>query len=148
MPLRPHSAAPGDGQHFDFAADLAPVPAVFDQFVVPRGYQWSPIIRWGDPLFSVADAFDPGRQTAALQERQFGYNNDYLDIIVGPSGRTEVLVANQEYTNENIMFPPAVTLDELNEQRHVAMAAHGMASRGADPLRQDPALARTSSERP
>ena len=106
---------------------IAPVPAVFDQFVVPPGYQWTPIIRWGDPLFSLSDAFDPSRQTAALQERQFGYNNDYLDIIVGPSGRTAILVANQEYTNENIMFPPAVTPDELNEQRRVAMAAHGMA---------------------
>ena len=36
-------------------------------------------------------------------------------------------MANQEYTNENIMFPPATTPDELNEQRRVAMAAHGMA---------------------
>ncbi len=73
------------------------------------------------------DAFDPAAQTAALQERQFGYNNDYLDIIVGPSGRAAVLVANQEYTNENIMFPPAATPEELDEQRRVAMAAHGMA---------------------
>jgi uncharacterized protein len=106
---------------------IAPVPAVFDQFVVPPGYQWTPIIRWGDPLFSTADAFDPSHQTAALQERQFGYNNDYLDIIAGPSGRSAILVANQEYTNENIMFPPATTPDELDEQRRVAMAAHGMA---------------------
>ena len=118
-------AAPGGGK-LDFAP-IAPVPAVFDQFVVPVGYQWSPIIRWGDPLFSPADAFDPAHQTAALQERQFGYNNDYLDIIAGPSGRSAVLVANQEYTNENIMFPPAATPEELDEQRRIAMAAHGMA---------------------
>ena len=102
------------------------------------GYQWTPIIRWGDPLFSAADAFDPAHQTAALQERQFGYNNDYLDIIAGPSGRSAILVANQEYTNENIMFPPATTPEELDEQRRVAMAAHGMASRRIVPLRQDP----------
>ena len=36
-------------------------------------------------------------------------------------------MANQEYTNENIMFPPAATPEELDEQRRVAMAAHGMA---------------------
>jgi secreted PhoX family phosphatase len=121
----PAVAAPGGGK-LPFTP-IAPVPAVFDQFVVPVGYQWTPIIRWGDPLFSASDAFDPWHQTATLQERQFGYNNDYLDVIVGPSGRSAVLVANHEYTNENIMFPPAATPEELDEQRRVAMAAHGMA---------------------
>ncbi|WP_395246047.1 PhoX family protein [Agromyces sp. MMS24-K17] len=106
---------------------IAPQPAVTDAFVVPDGYTWSPIIRWGDPLFSKKDAFDPSKQTAELQARQFGYNNDYLDIIEGPLGYTAVLVANQEYTNENIMFPPAADEATLNEQRRIGMAAHGMA---------------------
>ncbi|WP_421742127.1 PhoX family protein [Cellulomonas sp.] len=106
---------------------IAPVPAAVDSFVVPEGYRWSPIIRWGDPLFSARDAFDPNAQTAQLQERQFGYNNDYLDIIEGSHGYSAILVANQEYTNENIMFPPATTPEELDEQRRIAIAAHGMA---------------------
>ena len=115
---------PGGGLPF---TPIAPVAASVDQFVVPEGYRWSPIIRWGDPLFSRRDVFDPNAQTAQLQERQFGYNNDYLDIIEGPLGYNAVLVANQEYTNENIMFPPATTPEELDEQRRIAIAAHGMA---------------------
>lgn len=108
-------------------APIAPVAASVDALVVPEGYRWSPIIRWGDPLFSRGDRFDPAAQSAALQARQFGYNNDYVDIIVGPFGYSAVLVANHEYTNENIMFPPAATPEELDEQRRIAMAAHGMA---------------------
>ena len=109
-------------------APIAPVPAATDRFVVPQGYTWSPIIRWGDPIFSTNDAFDPAHQTADLQARQFGYNNDYLDIIMTGSnkGREAILVANHEYTNEGIMFPPATTEDEANQQRRIAMAAHGM----------------------
>lgn len=106
---------------------IAPVPAATDAFVVPDGYRWSPVIRWGDPLFSRRDRFDPAAQTAELQARQFGYNNDYLDIIEGPFGLSAVLVANHEYTNESIMLPPPTTPEELDEQRRVAMAAHGMA---------------------
>lgn len=106
---------------------IAPVPAEVDQFVVPKGYEWSPIIRWGDPLFSRDDAFDPNAQTAEKQSRQFGYNNDYLDIIPADRRGTEaLLVANQEYTNENIMFPPTTDPATLDEQRRIGMAAHGM----------------------
>ena len=104
---------------------IAPVPAATDQFVVPKGYQWAPVIRWGDPLFSKADAFDPNNQTPDAQARQFGYNNDYLDIL-DASPRRGYLVANHEYTNENIMFPPATTPEESNTQRRTAMMAHGM----------------------
>lgn len=106
---------------------IAPVAASVDAVTVPAGYRWSPIIRWGDPLFSKNDRFDPNAQTAELQARQFGYNNDYLDIIEGPLGLTAVLVANQEYTNENIMFPPAADAAALDEQRRIGQAAHGMA---------------------
>ncbi|KGJ72402.1 phosphatase [Cryobacterium roopkundense] len=107
---------------------IAPVPAAVDAFVVPQGYRWSPIIRWGDPIFSAADRFDPEHQTAQLQSRQFGYNNDYLDIIQqdGRHSRKAVLVANHEYTNEGIMFPPAADDAQADEQRHIAMMAHGL----------------------
>ncbi|WP_394553178.1 PhoX family protein [Agromyces sp. MMS24-JH15] len=119
-------AAPAASGRLPFTP-IAPQAAATDALVVPAGYAWSPVIRWGDPLFSKKDAFDPAHQTAELQSRQFGYNNDYLDIIEGPLGYTAVLVANQEYTNENIMFPPAADQAEADEQRRVAMAAHGMA---------------------
>jgi uncharacterized protein len=123
---------------------IAPVPASVDAFTVPDGYRWAPIIRWGDPILRGAPEFDAARQTAAAQAGQFGYNNDYLDILsmnrsrgvtagahhAGTSPRTRdtkaLLVANHEYTNESIMFPPTDDPAEVAEQRRIAMAAHGM----------------------
>ncbi len=77
---------------------------------MPAGYQWDTIIRWGDPIFRGAPAFDPANQTPERQAQQFGYNNDYLDIIeTNRAGTRALLVCNHEYTNENIMFPPGST---------------------------------------
>ena len=51
--------------------------------------------------------FDAGPSDPEAQAEQFGYNCDYLDIIVtNREGTAALLVANHEYTNENIMFPP------------------------------------------
>ena len=113
---------PGTGS-LPFAA-IAPVPTTVDAFTVPEGYRWDPIIRWGDPIIAGAPVFDAANQTAAAQAQQFGYNCDYLDIIVTDrKGRRALLVANHEYTNENIMFPPTMDPTELIR---TAMAAHGM----------------------
>ena len=106
---------------------IAPVPAVVDQFVVPDGYQWSPIIRWGDPLFSTADEFDPPARRRRCRSASSGTTTTTSTSSSRRRAVPAILVANQEYTNENIMFPPAATPEELNEQRRVAMAAHGMA---------------------
>ncbi len=76
----PGAAAAQAASNLPFTA-ITPVDAAVDQFTVPTGYRWQPIIRWGDPLFSYADDFDADNQTAKLASRQFGYNNDYLDII-------------------------------------------------------------------
>ncbi|WP_309615266.1 PhoX family phosphatase [Salinibacterium sp.] len=104
---------------------ISSIPAATDQFIVPEGFTWRPIIRWGDPIMSRGDRFDPAAQSAEAQSRQFGYNNDYLDILE-QNAFTGLLVANHEYTNEDIMFPPAATEEEADEQRRIAMMAHGM----------------------
>ncbi|MFI7483666.1 PhoX family protein [Kocuria sp. M1R5S2] len=104
---------------------IAPVPNTVDDVTVPEGFDWSPIIRWGDPLFAGSPEFDPMNQTAEAQARQFGYNCDYLDILRDRGGRTGVLVSNHEYTNENTMFP-AEQQGDLERVARVAMAAHGM----------------------
>jgi len=120
------AAAAQAASNLPFTA-ITPVDAAVDQFTVPTGYRWQPIIRWGDPLFSYADDFDADNQTAKLASRQFGYNNDYLDIIpVNSRNKEALLVANHEYTNENIMFPPAADAAELDEQRRIGKASHGM----------------------
>jgi secreted PhoX family phosphatase len=104
------------------------IPAVasdVDALTVPAGFTWQPVIRWGDPIFKDAPAFELGNQTAAAQERQFGYNNDYSDIleIPGSKGRRALLFANHEYTNENIMFPASMPAEQM---RAVGAAAHGL----------------------
>ena len=55
--------------------------ATVDAFTVPAGYRWSPVIRWGDPVLAGGAAFDASAQSAEQQLLQFGYNNDYLDIM-------------------------------------------------------------------
>lgn len=104
---------------------IAPVDAAVDAFTVPEGFTWQPVIRWGDPIFNDAPDFDVDNQSAAAQARQFGYNNDYTDILElpGSKGRRAVLFANHEYTNEIIMFPASMPAADV---RKVGAAAHGL----------------------
>ncbi|MCF6524093.1 PhoX family phosphatase [Streptomyces sp. JJ36] len=107
---------------------FAPVaPNTEDAVVVPAGYEQDVLIRWGDPVLAGAPAFDPENQTAAAQARQFGYNNDYLAVLDLPRERNrQVLVANHEYTSEEMMFPGYDPENPTREQVEIAWAAHGM----------------------
>lgn len=73
---------------------------------VAEGYDADVLIRWGDKVLPDAPEFDPHKQTAEAQARQFGYNNDYVGYIP-IDGRSDhgLLVVNHEYTNEELMFP-------------------------------------------
>jgi uncharacterized protein len=105
---------------------IAAVPQTVDDLTVPAGYQWTPILRWGDPLFAESPRFDPTRPDADAQRLQFGYNNDYLDILVTDRrGRSALLCCNHEYTNREIMFPPTASAAEEREVLKATMAAHG-----------------------
>ena len=66
------------------------------------------LIRWGDPIFEHAPEFDPYAQSADAQEKQFGYNNDFigywpLDAQEGQESRS-LLCINHEYTETKMMF--------------------------------------------
>ncbi|WP_086150731.1 PhoX family phosphatase [Cellulosimicrobium sp. KWT-B] len=118
---------------------ISPQPATRDALVVPEGYRWRPVIRWGDPILRGGAPFDVSRQTPEQQARQFGYNNDYLDILPferqhalaggrgagkGPGrGTRGLLVANHEYTNPAIMFDASY---DAPTRRAIERAAHGM----------------------
>lgn len=73
---------------------------------VAEGYDADILIRWGDAVLPDAPPFDPHRQSAAAQAKQFGYNNDFVGFapIDGNPGHG-LLVVNHEYTNEELMFP-------------------------------------------
>jgi uncharacterized protein len=114
--------APGDG-----ALTFKPIPPnKLDSLIVPNGYDHAVLIKWGDPVVPGAPAFDPHSQIAASQSTQFGYNNDFLAVLP-LDGRRALLVANHEYTNEELMFPGFTNLDSITaEQRRIGLAAHGM----------------------
>jgi len=101
---------------------------------VAEGYDAQVLLRWGDPVFADAPAFDPRRQSAAAQLRQFGYNNDYVGFIpLDDSDDRGLLCVNHEYTNEEVMFPQIAVQDSAETDfkdmsevlAEVEMAAHG-----------------------
>ncbi|MGF9762899.1 PhoX family phosphatase [Microvirga sp. 0TCS3.31] len=101
---------------------------------VAEGYDAQVLLRWGDPLFPDAPEFDPTKQTAEAQARQFGYNTDFIGFIpISGSSDHGLLVANHEYTNEELMFPGVGVQDSKDANFSkmtqdlvaIEMAAHG-----------------------
>ncbi len=102
---------------------------------VAPGHSAEVLIRWGDPVFADSPAFDPMKQTAAAQARQFGYNNDFLGYVGLPFGSDNpehgLLCVNHEYTSEEVMFPGLGRQDKKDfadmtaELVGIEMAAHG-----------------------
>ncbi len=118
--------AAGHGGSFAFTA-IEPVPNTVDAVTVPEGWRWETIIAWGDPVEKGAPDFDADKQTPASQKLQFGYNNDYLDVIqFRGNGNRALLVANHEYTNDDLMFPPTTDPAQQLLNLETAMYAHGM----------------------
>jgi len=105
-------------------AQFRPVdPNVRDAITVPDGFDHDVVVRWGDPVTAEAPRFDVHRQTPESAERQFGYNCDYVGVIE-LDRREAVLVANNEYTDEQLMFPAGEYDDDTIKR--IAMASHGM----------------------
>ena len=105
-----------------------------DKHHVAPGYDADVLLRWGDPLFADSPEFDPTKQSAQAQAKQFGYNNDYVGYMpIDGSAEHGLLVVNHEYTNPHLMFPGLVTIADgkakqaplSKEQVDVEMAAHG-----------------------
>lgn len=100
---------------------------------VPEGYVADILLRWGDALFADAPPFDPYAQSAAAQARQFGYNNDFVGLVLlAPTAQGHaraLLCVNHEYTSTHLMFPALRTADGFRaisaEECAVEMAAHG-----------------------
>ncbi len=126
------SPAAGTGvTGFDFKEVAAGVDTTHH---VAEGYETQILLRWGDPIFADSPDFDPLAQTAAKQARQFGYNSDFIGFFpLEGSADRGLLVANHEYTNEELMFP-GVGIQDTKEAAFAKMtkdlvdveiAAHG-----------------------
>ena len=95
---------------------------------VPAGYEAKVVIGWGDAVLANAPRFDPRHQSPSAQERQFGYNNDFIAYLPLPEGTASsqrgLLCVNHEYTVAGLMFPSS----EARSGKHMAIeqAAHGM----------------------
>ena len=116
-------------------AGFAPVaPNNADEVRVPAGFTASVVIGWGDRVLRDAPVFDVHSQTPEAAAQQFGYNNDYVGVLPLRGDRA-LLVANHEYTDEQLMFPTGEYDDATIKK--IAMASHGMTVvevvRGATP---------------
>ena len=71
---------------------------------VPAGYNWKTLVRWGDPLFSDAPAFDTATGVPTEgSDRVFGENTDGMELF--NRGDTELIAVNSEYVNAKINLP-------------------------------------------
>ena len=98
------SATSARAQGSTFAFQPIGIATDFD-IHVPQGYQWKPLVRWGDALFSEAEgAYSPenGVQNG-LSDRVFGENTDGMETFV--DGDKIILAINSEYANPDINLP-------------------------------------------
>ncbi len=117
------AATPAAGHALGTVTFEPVAPNVRDNVTVPRGFTHDVVVRWGDPVTADAPRFDAHEQTPESAARQFGYNCDYVGVIDVAPGKA-VLVANNEYTDEELMFPSGAYDDDTVKQ--IAMASHGM----------------------
>ncbi len=127
--LASKTAAAAAGSTLGFTA----IPHGYDEtHHVAAGHDVTVLIRWGDAVEKGAPAFDPMRQTAEAQTKQFGYNNDFVGYTPLPYGSGDpargLLCVNHEYVNRELMFPDPADQDMRTQSKaavDIEMAAHG-----------------------
>ncbi|MCU9848737.1 PhoX family phosphatase [Defluviimonas sp. WL0024] len=97
----PAAEAAASGGRFAFA----PIQAQTDHTVhVPEGYNWQPVVKWGDPLFADAPAFDHATGGSAEgSDRIFGENTDGMELF--EIGGHQVIAVNHETANPEVNLP-------------------------------------------
>ncbi|MGH6962754.1 MAG: alkaline phosphatase PhoX, partial [Dongiaceae bacterium] len=106
MTLQPGAARAVAGSSLTFTE----LKRVYDEtHHVAPGYAANVLVRWGDPIAADAPAFDVAAQSAAAQEKQFGYNCDFIAYLPLPAGLQNsgngLLCVNNEYPSPQVMFP-------------------------------------------
>ncbi|WP_372885847.1 PhoX family phosphatase [Shimia sp.] len=111
------------GDRFGFAQVAANSA---DTITLPEGFDWAPLVLWGDPLWSDVHAFDDAsRGTAASQARAFGDNNDGMSFFT--RGGRSVMAVNNEYTNRRILWGNRPGAEPAGaEDVEKGMMAHGV----------------------
>ncbi|OCX67185.1 transcriptional initiation protein Tat [Thioclava sp. SK-1] len=101
-----HSSTSARAQTAGFAFDPIAISTDFNLHV-PTGFQWKPLVRWGDALVSDAqDAYSADNGVpVAMSDKVFGENTDGMETFTHDG---HVLLAiNSEYVNPKINLPEA-----------------------------------------
>ena len=96
-----------------------------DEVVVPKGYTADVLIAWGDPVSNGPAFKQDASNTADEQARQWGMHNDgvvYFPIVRSQRG---VIVQNNEYTDDGLLFPDGVS-NWTAEKTKKSLNAHGV----------------------
>lgn len=96
-----------------------------DDVVVPKGYTAEVLIAWGDPISNGPIFKQDASNTADEQARQWGMHNDglvYFPIIGSQRG---LIVQNNEYTDDGLLFPDGVN-NWSAEKTRKSLNAHGV----------------------
>jgi uncharacterized protein len=118
----PTMAKPGCGPLLGFQG--IPVSSA-DTVVVPTGYTARVLIAWGDPISNGPAFKQDASNTAAEQAQQWGMHNDglvYFPILGSARG---LLVQNNEYTDDVLLFPDG-TANWDQEKTNKSLNAHGV----------------------
>jgi len=96
-----------------------------DTVVVPPGYKAEVLIAWGDPVSNGPAFAQDASNSAEDQARQWGMHNDGLVYFPIDGSRRGLLVQNNEYTDDGLLFTDGVT--NWNEEKtNKSMNAHGV----------------------
>ena len=90
-------------------------PSARDEILLPPGYTYDVVARWGDSLFSSVADLDTSKlpqgvlfekSAAELQRSRFGQNCDAIHFFpLDGSGQRGILCVNNEYTDDALMYP-------------------------------------------
>lgn len=84
---------------------FTPIPIQTDGTIhVPEGYTWQPVAKWGQPMFSDAEALSQETGVSvASSDRVFGENTDGMEAF--SVGNRQVIAVNHEYVNVEVNLP-------------------------------------------
>jgi secreted PhoX family phosphatase len=96
-----------------------------DTVVVPPGYTAEVLIAWGDPVSNGPAFAQDASNSAADQALQWGSHSDGLVYFPIDGSRRGLLVENNEYTDDGLLFPDGAA--NWNEEKtNKSINAHGV----------------------
>ncbi len=113
-----------DGRRPLIGFESVPVSSA-DDVVVPKGYTAEVLIAWGDPVSNGPAFKQDASNSAADQARQWGMHNDGLVYFPIVGSQRGLIVQNNEYTDDGLLFPDGVN-NWTQEKTNKSLNAHGV----------------------